>query len=71
VAAHDGARPEEQGEGDSVVAAFWSASEGIAAALDLQRAIAAETWPGGLNLRVRIGVHTGETAEREDDAGQH
>ncbi len=66
VAAHDGARPEEQGEGDSVVAAFWSASDGIAAALDLQRAIAAEPWPGELKLRVRIGVHTGEARLRDD-----
>lgn len=66
VAAHDGARPEEQGEGDSVVAAFWSASDAIGAALDLQRALAAEEWPDGRALRVRIGLHTGEARLRDD-----
>lgn len=38
LAAHDGVRPVEQGEGDSFVAAFARASDAVAAALELQRA---------------------------------
>ncbi|HXN58644.1 MAG TPA: adenylate/guanylate cyclase domain-containing protein, partial [Candidatus Angelobacter sp.] len=53
VAAHDGVRPVEQGEGDSFVAAFARASDAVAAALQLQRAPLAP-------IRLRIGVHTGE-----------
>ena len=45
VAAHGGVRPVEQGEGDSVVAAFTRASDAVAAAVDVQRALAHEV-PG-------------------------
>src|ERR1700758_5097494 len=38
IAAHDGVRPVEQGEGDSFVAAFARASDALAAAVELQRA---------------------------------
>jgi class 3 adenylate cyclase len=38
VAAHEGVRPLEQGEGDSFVAAFARASDALACALALQRA---------------------------------
>ena len=38
IAAHDGVRPVEQGEGDSFVAAFARGSDAVAAALELQRA---------------------------------
>jgi class 3 adenylate cyclase len=37
IAAHDGVRPVEQGEGDSFVAAFARASDAVAAALEMQR----------------------------------
>ena len=37
IAAHDGVRPVEQGEGDSFVAAFARASDAVACALELQR----------------------------------
>jgi predicted ATPase/class 3 adenylate cyclase/DNA-binding CsgD family transcriptional regulator len=60
IVAHGGVRPVEQGEGDSVVGAFSRASDAVAAALDAQRAFAAESWPKGAELRVRIGLHTGE-----------
>src|SRR6202023_278601 len=59
VAAHDGVRPVEQGEGDSFVAAFARASDAVAAALQLQRAPLAP-------IRLRIGVHTGEVQLRDD-----
>ncbi|MGY4646738.1 putative ATPase/class 3 adenylate cyclase [Mycobacterium sp. URHB0021] len=59
VAAHDGARPVEQGEGDSFVIAFARASDAVACALDLQRAPLSP-------IRLRIGVHTGEVLLRDE-----
>ncbi len=59
VAAHDGVRPVEQGEGDSFVAAFARASDAVACALELQRAPLAP-------IRLRIGVHTGEIQLRDE-----
>src|SRR5438270_951760 len=60
VAAHDGVRPVEQGEGDSYVAAFSKASDGLAYAVDVQRQLA----DGPLQLRV--GIHTGEVQLRDE-----
>ena len=59
IAAHDGVRPVEQGEGDSFVAAFARASDAVACALDLQRAPLAP-------IRLRIGVHSGEIQLRDE-----
>ena len=57
-AAHDG---REQGtEGDSFFVIFRRAPDAVAAAVDAQRAIAAESWPAGAEVRVRMGLHTGE-----------
>jgi class 3 adenylate cyclase len=47
-------------EGDSFFIAFGTADDAVAAALDAQQAISNEDWPGGIDLRVRIGIHTGE-----------
>lgn len=60
VAAHDGVRPVEQGEGDSFVIAFAMASDAVAFALDLQRAPLAP-------ITLRIGVHTGEVRLRDEN----
>jgi hypothetical protein len=59
IAAHDGVRPLEQGEGDSFVAAFARASDAVACALALQRAPLAP-------IRLRIGIHTGEIQLRDE-----
>ncbi len=59
IAAHDGVRPVEQGEGDSFVAAFARASDAVAAALEIQRAPLAP-------IRLRIGLHTGEIQLRDE-----
>ena len=56
----------EQGEGDSVVGAFSRASDAVAAALAAQHAFAAESWPDGAELLVRIAVHTGEAQVRRE-----
>jgi predicted ATPase/class 3 adenylate cyclase/DNA-binding CsgD family transcriptional regulator len=59
IAAHNGVRPVEQGEGDSFVAAFARASDALAAALEIQRAPLAP-------IRLRIGVHSGEIQLRDE-----
>ena len=69
VTLHGGVRPVEQGEGDSVVAAFTKPSDALAAALDAQRAFLEETWPETAIVRIRMALHTGEIDLR--DAGNY
>ena len=68
VAAHGGVRPQEQGEGDSIVGAFGRASDALTAAVAAQQALGAERWPDGLTgpLRVRMAIHTGEAQMRDE-----
>lgn len=66
VASHGGVRPVEQGEGDSVVAAFARASDAVGAALQAQLALHRQVWPGGIDLRVRMAVHTAEAQLRDE-----
>jgi predicted ATPase/class 3 adenylate cyclase len=54
-------------EGDAFFVAFARASDAIAAAVTAQRALACKGWPEGADVRVRIGVHTGEAEVRMDD----
>src|SRR5512133_2439993 len=54
-------------EGDAFFVAFARASDAIAAAVCAQRALASERWPEGVDVRVRMGVHTGEAEVRLDD----
>jgi DNA-binding SARP family transcriptional activator len=67
VQAHDGQLLKAKGEGDATVTVFPRASDGVAAAVDLQQALGRAIWPGELELRVRIAVHTGEAHERAGD----
>jgi class 3 adenylate cyclase len=48
--------------GDDVVAAFDRAPAALDAALAIQRALAAAAWPGGADVRLRIGIHRGRPA---------
>jgi predicted ATPase/class 3 adenylate cyclase/DNA-binding CsgD family transcriptional regulator len=66
VEAHHGARPTEQGEGDSIVAAFARPTDALRAALEGQRRLAAEPWPTGTPLLVRMAIHTGEARLRDE-----
>ena len=59
VAAHGGSQPLEQGEGDSTVSVFTSASGAVAAAIAMVQALEDEDWSGE-PVRVRVGIHTGE-----------
>jgi len=65
VCRHGGTRPPDQGEGDSSLAAFARPADALAAALEAQRALAAEPWPDGAEVSVRMAVHTGDAQLRE------
>jgi class 3 adenylate cyclase/catechol 2,3-dioxygenase-like lactoylglutathione lyase family enzyme len=47
-------------QGDSFFVAFPRATNAVLAAAAAQRAIAEHLWPDGAEVRVRIGLHTGE-----------
>lgn len=61
MAAHGGR--EQNTEGDSFFVVFDVPGEALAAAVEAQRALAAEPWPDGVDLSVRMGLHTGEASE--------
>jgi predicted ATPase len=61
-----GARPVEQGEGDSTVCAFRTASEAARAAYAAQAALGDEPWQDGAAVRVRMAIHSGEAQARDD-----
>ena len=66
ISAHRGVRPVEQGEGDSVVAAFSRASDALLAARAAQVALHREPWPTAECVRVRMAVHTGDATLRDE-----
>ena len=51
--------------GDGFGVAFARAADALASAIDAQRALQHEAWPGPVELRVRMGMHTGEAEERD------
>ena len=53
--------------GDGFAAAFARAGEAIEAAIRAQRELSKERWADGVELAVRMGVHTGEAQERDGD----
>jgi class 3 adenylate cyclase len=57
-AAHEGHEVDTQG--DSFFMVFARATQAVAAAVAMQRALATAAWPEGGAVRVRIGLHTGE-----------
>jgi predicted ATPase/class 3 adenylate cyclase len=58
--AHDGQEVDTQG--DAFFAVFSSPTACVAAVIEMQRALEARAWPGGEQVRVRMGVHTGQAA---------
>jgi class 3 adenylate cyclase len=63
---HDGVRPIEQGEGDSLVGAFSRASDALAAALQAQLQLRSVASSDELDLRVRIALHTADAQLRDE-----
>ena len=55
---HDGCEVDSQGDGFFIV--FRRASDAVAAAVELQRALAAQASLSEAGVRLRIGLHTGE-----------
>src|SRR5207244_7251651 len=45
--------------------AFAHAADAVAAAVAAQRALAAHSWPAGVRVRARMGLHTGAPALTE------
>ena len=60
IAAHDGREVDTQG--DAFFAVFSSPTACVAGVLEMQQALEAHAWPGGEQVRVRMGVHTGEAS---------
>ncbi len=56
--AHAGSRVDAAGDG--LFYSFPTARGGLAAAVEAQRALTEHAWPGGAEVRVRMGIHTGE-----------
>src|SRR5215217_2271872 len=61
---HEGQEIDTQG--DAFFVAFQRAKDAVAAAAAAQRALAAHDWPGGVPLRVRMGIHTAEPSVSEE-----
>jgi DNA-binding NarL/FixJ family response regulator/class 3 adenylate cyclase len=53
-------------DGDSFFVAFRRPKQAVDAAVSAQRALAGHDWPEGVELRVRIGIHTGEASVAGD-----
>jgi predicted ATPase/class 3 adenylate cyclase len=61
LAGHDGREIDTQG--DAFFAVFTSPRACVAAAIEMQRAFASHRWPAGREVRVRMGMHSGEAAQ--------
>jgi predicted ATPase/class 3 adenylate cyclase len=53
--------------GDGFAAVFARAGNAVEAAGEAQVGLGGEAWPEGVSVRVRMGLHTGETVERGGD----
>jgi predicted ATPase/class 3 adenylate cyclase len=53
--------------GDAFGVAFARVEAATGAAIEAQQALGSEPWPAGCELRVRMGMHTGEAEERDGD----
>ena len=53
-------------EGDSFFVVFASAAGAVACCVAAQRALAGHAWPGGVVVRVRMGLHSGEPVRHQD-----
>jgi DNA-binding SARP family transcriptional activator/class 3 adenylate cyclase len=67
VEAQGGQIVKSRGEGDSTLSVFLRPSDAAAAAIELQKNLLAEEWPGGLRVPTRMALHTGEAHLRDGD----
>jgi class 3 adenylate cyclase/DNA-binding winged helix-turn-helix (wHTH) protein len=64
---HGGRQLKDKSEGDSSCSVFQRASDAVACAAALHGALAAATDEVGLELRLRVALHSGEAQERAGD----
>ena len=64
---HSGVLIQSRGEGDSTFSVFTAATDAVAAACALQRALHAEPWPPEVPIRVRAALHAGAATPERDD----
>src|SRR5262249_31446157 len=67
VEANNGRFLKSMGEGDSTVSVFATPLDAGTAPTAVIRALSATEWPGGLTLRARAALHTGEAEQRDGD----
>jgi predicted ATPase/class 3 adenylate cyclase len=67
LATHGGT--EVRTEGDAFFVVFTSPTAAVRAAVSAQRGLSAATWPHGITISVRIGLHTGEARPASSAAG--
>ena len=53
-------------QGDAFFYSFSRAKDAVLSAVSAQKAIADHSWPQGVSLRVRMGLHTGEPIKTEE-----
>lgn len=53
-------------QGDSFFISFPRAREAVSAAVDIQRAVSEHSWPADAEIRIRLGLHTGEPVVVEE-----
>jgi predicted ATPase len=53
--------------GDGYQAAFVNAPDALRAAIEIQRKLADTDWEGEAPIRIRMGLHTGEAEQRDED----
>jgi predicted ATPase/DNA-binding SARP family transcriptional activator len=64
IAGHDGT--EMDAGGDGFFFAFPDAVDALSACIDVQRGLAAHTWPDRATIRVRMGIHSGVAEPTRD-----
>jgi predicted ATPase/DNA-binding SARP family transcriptional activator len=64
VIAHGGMQVESGREGDSILATFTRASDAVACGVAIQREFAAQAWPEGAAVHIRIAINSGEAQLR-------
>ena len=65
VGEHNGNMVEAGREADGVLAVFTTAAAAAECALEIQELFAAESWPDGLAMKLRVAMHTGEAQLRQ------
>jgi len=64
VTAHGGVQVESGREGDSILATFTRASDAVACGVAMQRELAAQAWPEGADVHIRVAINSGEAEVR-------